>query len=105
MVCAIADLVAHVGKVVVAIVVEQDLVVVAEVGDEKVDQAVVLVVARGDAHGGDLAPVFIQREARDVAVVLEGAVAFVDIEIVGLGVVADDQVGLAVAVDGDKDRR
>ena len=95
-----AGLVADVGETVVAVVVVEHLVVVAEVGDEKADLAVVLIVAGSDAHGGDLAAVFIQREAGDVALVVEGAVALVDVEEVGLGVVADQQVGFAVAVRG-----
>ena len=82
---------------------EQHLVVVAEVGDEEIDQAVVLVVAGGNAHGRDLAPVLVQREAGHIALVVEGAVALVDVEEIGLGVVAHHQVRLAVAVDVDKD--
>ena len=64
---------------------------------------VVLVVADGDAHGGGFAAGRVERVAGGVAVVLEGAVALVDVEIVGRGVVADQQVGLAVVVDVDED--
>jgi hypothetical protein len=98
-----SGLVADVGKARVAVVVVEHLIVVAKVGDEKIEQAVVLVVARGNAHGGDLAAVLVQREARRVALVVEGAVALVDVEKVGLGVVAHQQVGLAVAVERGKD--
>ena len=66
-------------------------------------QAVVHVVAHRQAHGGDLAAILVQREAGDVALIFEGAVALVDVEIVGLGVVGHQQVGLAVVVHVDKD--
>ncbi len=85
--------VAHVGKAGVTVVVVEHLVVVAEVGDEEVDQAVVLVVAGGNAHGSDLASVCVQRETRQVAVVLKGSVALIDVEKVRLRVVAHHQVG------------
>ncbi len=45
--------IADVGEARVAIVVEEDFVVVAEVGNKEAEQALVFVVARGDAHGGD----------------------------------------------------
>ena len=70
---------------------------------KKIDQAIVFVVAGGDAHGGDLAAILVEREAGDVAVVFEGAVAFVDVEEVGFGVVADHEVGFAVGIDGDEE--
>src|SRR5580658_3640019 len=56
-------LVTHIGKVGIAIVMEQHLVVVAEIGDEKIEQAVVLVVADGNSHRRYLAAIGIQREA------------------------------------------
>ena len=56
-VCAITHLVADVGEVGSSIVAEEHLVVVAEIGDKEVDQAIVLVVARSDAHRGNLAPI------------------------------------------------
>ena len=83
-VCAMPDFVAHVGKAGVTVIVEEHLVVIAEVGDEEVDQTVIFVVADSDAHGSDLASVRVQCETRQVAVVLKGSVALVDVEIVGL---------------------
>ena len=99
-----AHLVADVGKVGVAFVAIERLVIVGEGGVEDVELAVVLVVADGDAHGGGLAAGLIERIARGVAHIFKGAVAFVEIKIIGRGVVADEQIGLAVVVDVDEDR-
>ena len=62
-----------------------------------------LVVADGDAHGRGFAAILVQRVAGGVAVVFEGAVAFVDVEVVGRGVVGDQQVDFAVVVQVDED--
>ena len=61
------------------------------------------VVADGDAHGGRFAAALVERVAGGKAGVLEGAVTFVEVEIIGSGVVGDQQVGLAIAVDVDED--
>ena len=97
-----AHLVADVGEVGVAVVAVERVVVVGEGGVVEVEKAVVLVVADGDAHGGGLAAVLVEGVTGGVAGVFEGAVAFVDVEIVGGGVVADEEVGLAVVVDVDE---
>ena len=97
--CAVADI----GKAGVAVVVEEHFVVVAEIADKEVHLAVVLVVAGGNAHGRNLAAVVVERETRQVAVVFKGAVALVDVEIVGCGVIAHHEVWLAVALQINKD--
>ena len=66
----------RVDEVPVAVVVEEHFIVVAEVGDEEIDETVVLVVARGNANGGEFEDIIVQREDRRVALVLEGAIAF-----------------------------
>ena len=99
-----AGLVAHIGKARIAVVVIQHLVVVAEVRHEEIDQAVVLVVACGNAHRSDLAAILVQRKARDIALIVERAVTFIDVEKVRLRVVPHHEVRLAVIIDVDKDR-
>src|ERR1017187_4866723 len=54
---------ADIGEAGFAIIVIENFVVVAKVSDEKVDQPVVFVIACGNAHGGDLASVFVERES------------------------------------------
>jgi len=91
-----ACFVAHIGKAGVAVVVVENLVVVAKVGDKEIHLAVVLIVAGGNAHGGNFAPILVQREARFIALIVEGSIAFVDVEIIRFGVVAYQQVGFPV---------
>ena len=79
-----SGLVAHISKAGVAVVVIEDFVIVTEVGDVEADEAVVLVVAGGNAHGGDFAAILVEREAGNIALIVEGAVAFIDVEEVGL---------------------
>lgn len=52
--------VAYVGKVGVAIVAVEGLVVVGECGVEDVEEAVVAVVSDGDSHGCGLAALFVE---------------------------------------------
>ncbi len=99
-----SHLVADVGEVCVAVVAVERVVVVGEGGVVEVDETVVPVVAEGDAHGGSLAAVFVEGVTGGVACVLEGAVAFVEIEIVRRRVVGDEEIGLAVVVDIDEER-
>ena len=98
-----AELVADVGEVAVAVVVVEDLVVVGEGGVVEVDAAVVEVVAGGDAHAGGFAAAFVEGVTAGVACVFEGAVALVEVEVVGGTVVRDEEVWLAVAVDVDEE--
>ena len=104
MIFAETDVVADVRKVGVALIAIERLVVVRKRGVEDVEHAVVLEVADRNAHRRGFAPRLVQRVAGGVAHVFKGAVAFVEIEIVRRGVVAHQQVGLAVVVDVDKHR-
>ena len=97
-------LVAHIGKACIAVVVVQHLVVVAEVRHVEIDQSVVLVVACGNPHRRDLAAILVQRKSRHVALIVECSVTLIDVEEVGLRVVAHHEVWLAVVVDVHKDR-
>src|SRR2546423_9410492 len=85
-----------VGEVALAVVVVERVRVVGEVRDVEVYEAVVVVVADGDAHARLLASVLVQRDARRVADLLERAVALVEIELLRRGVVADDEVDQVV---------
>ncbi len=84
-----AGLVAHIGKAGVAVIAVQHFVVVAEVRHKEVEQPVVLVVAYGDAHRSNLAPILVQRKPRDVTLIIEGAIALVDVKKVRFRVVSD----------------
>ncbi len=97
--CVVAD----VGKVGIAIVTVERLVVVGKGGVVDVEEAVVAVVADGDAHGGSLTAFFVQSISGGVALVVELAVAHVDVEVIGGGVISDEQVGFAVVIDVDED--
>ncbi len=61
-------------------------------------------VADGDAHGGGFAPGLVQGVAAFIGNILKGAVALVQVKVIGRGVISDQQVELAVAVDIDKQR-
>src|ERR1039457_2821149 len=82
----------------------EHFVVVAKVGHKEVDEAIVLVVACSNAHRGNLAPILVQREPRDVALIVECAVTLIDVEKIWLRVVAHNKIRFAVAIDVDKDR-
>ena len=89
-----AGLVADIGEAGIAVVMEQHFVVIAEVGHKKVHQSVVLVIASGNPHGRNFASVLVESEARDVTLIVEGAVAFIDVEIVGLESLPTTKSGL-----------
>ncbi len=55
-------------------------------------------VSGGDAHAGGLAAALVEGVAGSKACVLKRAVALVDVEVVGRGVVGDEQVRFAVPV-------
>ena len=88
-----------VGEVEVAVVAIEGGVLFAEVGDGEADAAVVDVVAEGNAHVGLLEAVFADGDAALEGDVLEVAVAIVVIEVVGLAIVGDEEVELAVVVE------
>ena len=99
-----AGLVAHVGKIPVTVVLEQNVIVVGKVGVDDIETAVVQVIAGGNAHVRNLAPALVERIAAHIAVVLEGSIALVDVEIVGRGVISHQQVGLAIVIHVGKER-
>ena len=85
------------------VVVERDHLV-GKIGDEQAGVAGAVVVGGVDAHAGARHAVFAVGDAGGDALLSECAVAVVDVELVGLGVVADGDVGPAVLVgveDGD----
>ena len=61
----------------------EDVVIVREGGVVEIDEAVVLVVADSNAHRRGLSTVLVESVAGGVAGVLESAVAFVEIDVVG----------------------
>ena len=76
-------------------------------GDEEIVVAVAVEVAGVDAHAASACAVGVDRAAREQRFVGEGAVAAVEPEEVGLHVVGDEEVGVAVAVEvaGDDAQR
>src|ERR1700733_7653414 len=96
--------IAVVGVVGIAVVAVEHVVVVGKGGVEETQPAVVLVVPDSDPHGRGFAAVLIQGVSGGVAVIFEGAVAFVDVEVIGRGVVGYQQVYLAVVVQVHEDR-
>ena len=97
-------LVGDVGEVAVAVVAVDGFVVVGEGGVEEVDAAGVGEVSGGDSHGGGLAATAVKGVSGGVAGVFEGSVALVEVEVVGGGVVAYEEVGAAVVIDVDEER-
>ena len=90
--------IAHVGEESLAVVVVQNVVVVGEVRDVQVVAPVVVVVAHGHAHVRLLVARLVEGGAGGVADVLERAVAAIAVEVVGRGVVGDEEIELAVVV-------
>ena len=99
-----ASPVAHIGEARVAVIVKQHFVVVAEIGDKEIHQAVVLIVPGGNSHRGNLASVLVQGKSRNVALIVEGPVPFIYVEKVGFRVVANHEIRLAVPFERYKDR-
>ena len=97
-----ARLVADFSKAGVPVIPIQSLVVVGEIGHRQIHEAVVQVVANRQTHGGYLPALAIERETGDITLIIECAVALVDVKIVGLRVIGDKQVHLAVVVCIDK---
>src|ERR1019366_1625700 len=97
-----AYLIADVGETGVPVVVIHHLVIVAKVGYEKINQPVVFIVAGRNSHRGNFAPILVQRETGDVALIVKRAISFIDVKKVWLGVVSHHQVRFAVAIDVNK---
>src|SRR6266571_2917937 len=77
----------NIGKIAIAVVTIQSIVVVGKIGDIEIDFSVAVVVAHGDTHGCLLAPFVIQGEPGNITNVLERAVVLVAVEVLGDGVV------------------
>ena len=80
---------------------------VVEIGDGDAGQAGVVEIGGVDAHAGAGFAFFAEGDAGFDGHILESAVALIAIELVGLGVVGDEQVGPAVAIvveHGDAER-
>ena len=88
--------VCEIGAAVVAI---KRFVVVGKGSDEKVELTVAIVIAEGDAHGGLGAAFSVDSETTVIAHIFKRAVATVAIEVVGCGIVGDDEVEPAVVVE------
>src|SRR5260370_1508870 len=89
----------HVGKICAAIIAIERFVVVGKRGDEKVEFAIAIVIAHADAHGSLRTAFFIDGKAAEVADVFEGAVVAIAIEVVGRGIVGDEEIEPAVIVE------
>ena len=93
-----------VAEVRAALVLEQRPDLALQVVVEDVGKAVVVEVARVGAHARDHRPLLVVGDAPGPRLLLERAVALVDVEEVRLGVVGDEHVHEAVAVEvGDAD--
>src|SRR5260370_3575052 len=93
--------VCEIGAAVVAI---KRFVVVGKGGDEKVELAVAIVIAEGNAHGGLGAAFFVDSETTLIAHIFKRAVATGAIEVVGCGIVGDDELEPAVVVQVGENR-
>src|SRR5579859_4366532 len=93
--------VCEIGAAVVAI---KRFVVVGKGGDEKVEFAVAIVIAEGDAHGSLGTAFFVDSETTLIAHIFKRAVATVAIEVVGCGIIGDDEVEPAVVVEVRENR-
>ena len=77
----------HIGKIAVAIIAIESVVVIGKIRNVEIDFSVAVVIAHRDAHGRLLAPFIIQCKPGNIAYVLERAIVFVAVEILGDGVV------------------
>jgi hypothetical protein len=76
----------------------QNIRVVREICDVKINAAVVVVIAYRQTHAGLFAAIFIERHAGWVAILLEGPVSFVDVELLRCRIVNDYQIKQIVIV-------
>src|SRR5271166_6224258 len=97
-------LITDVCKVGVTIVAIKRVVIVGESGVVEIGEAVVLIVANRDAHGGGFTSAFVEGKTGGIADVFKCAVTLVEIEVIWGGVIAYQQVGQAVTVETYKDR-
>src|ERR1700678_2946976 len=83
--------IAVVGVIGIAIVAIEHIVIVGKGGVEEIHPAIVLIIPYRNAHGGGFASIFIQSIPGGITVIFEGAVAFVDVQVVGGGVIGHQQ--------------
>src|SRR6185437_7080410 len=93
-----ASFVTDVGEIAGAVVAEDHIVIVAEVGVDDIQMPIVFVVSGGNAHVRDLASIGIQRVAALETFVGKCSIPFIDVEIIRRGVVGNQKIGLAVIV-------
>ena len=88
-----------IGEGAVSVVVVEAVELEVEMGDVDIEQAVAVDVGGVDAHAGLVAAVLACGQPGDQRHILEGAVAIVEEEEVGPGVVGDGDVGPSVVVE------
>src|SRR5215469_877250 len=84
-------------KTIALVVIERDHLV-GEIADDNARAPAAIVVRGIDAHAGARHSVFTETDAGRDSTLLECTVAFVQIQLVGLGIVGDQNVGPAVTV-------
>ena len=94
-----SDPVADVGEIPFSVIIEDQVIIVGKIRDRQIKVTVVLIVAGGNSHIRDLAAVPVHREAAQIALIVECAVAFVDVQKVRRRIVGHHQVRLAVPID------
>src|SRR6185312_9349595 len=82
----------------VALVVIQRKHLVGEITDDQAGAARVVVVARINSHAGARNSVFAERYASRNCFLLKRSIMLVEVELVGLGIVGQENIGPAVAV-------
>src|SRR5258707_14218309 len=87
-----------------AVIVEEDIVVVGERGDEQIHAAVMIVIAHGDSHAGHLLAIAVIGDTGRNGDLFKRTVAFVAVKIVRVGVVRHEDIGPAVVVKILEDR-
>ena len=78
---------------------EQGVVIVGKCGDEQVHLSIIVHVAHRQAHVGLLNTLVVVGNSRCRSYLLEGSVTLVVIEVVWIGIVQDDDIGSAVAIE------
>ena len=91
--------VGDVGKQALAVVVKEDVIVVGESGDEDVHPAIAVVVAHGHTHAGHFLAVAGIRDTRRNTRFRESSVAPIAIKVVGIRVVADEEIRPAIVIE------
>src|SRR5581483_1595792 len=99
-----AVLIGSVRKIPGAIVPVQRVVIIRKGCVVQIDGSPMHQIACGNSHRRSLAPTLVQRITARKAVVLKGAIALVDVEVVWRRIICDQQIRFAVTVHIDKQR-